>query len=131
MEVCPLNGNRPLPEADGAEGKGTEELILGNVNIVYINGGGGMKVAILIIGVLILMGCAQIDKQTDAPVMPRYSTDSERVCGRSCQGLYVQCNHGCSQFPVSDTPGYAQRVKCFNNCNQTLKDCYSSCEKAP
>ena len=92
-----------------------------------------MKTAILVTGmVFVLMGCAEVSQQTDVPVMPRdYSTESEKVCGRHCQDVYAQCSHGCSEFPVSDIQAYDQRVKCFNDCNQTLKDCYSRCKKAP
>jgi hypothetical protein len=138
MEGPPLEGDRSLPEADRTERNGAKEIVLSkwkHCKQSLHQKEGGMKAAILIIGVLVLMGCAQlsqeISQQTDVPVMPMYSTESERVCGRDCQGVYAQCSHGCSQFPVFDAPAHAQRVTCFNNCNQTLKDCYSSCEKAP
>ena len=90
-----------------------------------------MKTAILITGVVfVLMGCAEVSQQTDVPVMPTdYSTGSERVCARRCQDLYAQCSHACSEFPVSDIQAYDQRITCFNDCNQALKDCYSRCKK--
>ena len=89
--------------------------------------GGKMKTAILImILVFVLMGCAM---QGNVPVMPTYETQVERACARTCQDVYSRCNPVCSQF--DDSFLFGKQKRCLDNCNQVLKDCYSSCENAP
>ena len=89
--------------------------------------GGKMKTAILImILVFVLIGCAT---QGNVPVMPKYETQAERACARTCQDLYSKCNPVCSQF--KDSFLFGKQKRCLDNCNQVLEDCYSSCEKGP
>ena len=78
-----------------------------------------------IITAFILAGCATT--QSNAPA--KHDTQDETPCARSCQSKYTQCNNGCSQ--IIGNYGISYRPKCFDNCKQTLKDCYSRCEQAP
>lgn len=79
----------------------------------------------LAILVFILFGCPQ--PQTPAPAMPKLTTEQSKSCARSCQSMYAQCNTGCSQM-VGGVATAAQRRQCLDNCNQILKECYSTCE---
>ncbi len=76
------------------------------------------KVVFLILIVLFLSGCSQ----STVPVMPEFTTENGKICARDCQSTYSQCNMACSDM------GLATRSKCLDNCNQILKDCYSTCE---
>jgi hypothetical protein len=84
------------------------------------------EMLVVIIMAFILAGCATT--QTSAPSMPKYTTDAEKACARSCQSTYAQCNTGCSGMFGATV---WQRKQCLDNCNQTLGDCYSSCEQTP
>jgi hypothetical protein len=89
--------------------------------------GGKMKKAILImVLIFVLMGCAA---QGNVPVMPNYETQVERACARTCQDIYSRCSPACGHF--NDSWLFGKQKRCLDNCNQVLKDCYSSCEKAP
>jgi len=79
---------------------------------------------VLLVVVLILLGCAT---QGPVPVMPKYITEEGKACARLCQQTYPQCNLACSEM-VGGLTTAKQREKCLNNCNQTLKDCYLTCE---
>jgi len=87
-----------------------------------------MKTTILItILIFILVGCAT---QGNVPAMPKYETQSERACARKCQDTFAQCNLPCTQY--QDGFLFPKKGKrCLDNCNQVLRDCYSSCEQAP
>jgi hypothetical protein len=82
----------------------------------------------IIIMVFIFAGCATT--QTSAPPMPKYTTDAEKACARTCQSTYAQCNIGCGGM-IGGMTTALQRKQCLDNCNQTLRDCYSSCEQTP
>jgi uncharacterized protein YcfL len=80
-----------------------------------------MKTAVLIILMLVVMvGCAS---QARVPVMPQFTTESGKECARICQGTYSQCTVACG--PIASS---SQRKQCLNNCNQILKDCYTTCK---
>jgi hypothetical protein len=86
-----------------------------------------MKTAILIIIlVFVLLGCGTV---ATVPVMPNFTTAEEKACARDCQAIYAQCTQPCSQ--MSDGIIWQPYTRCVNNCNQTLKDCYSSCQQSP
>jgi len=78
-----------------------------------------MAVLIILVPV-VMIGCAS---QAAVPVMPQFTTEAGKECGRICQGTYSQCTGGCGPI-VSNS----QRRQCLNNCNQILKDCYTSCK---
>ena len=82
-----------------------------------------MKI-LVIAAILTLLGCAP---QTPAPTMPKLTTAEGKACARSCQATYAQCNQACSQM-VGGATTARQRNQCLTNCNQTLQDCYSTCE---
>jgi hypothetical protein len=84
-----------------------------------------MKTALLIFGLLLLAGCAG----NKVPVMPKYNTQPERACARTCQDAYVKCDAPCAQL----RDGLVRRTgaECTANCIQMLKDCYASCEQGP
>jgi len=75
--------------------------------------------------VLAIVGCAGV--QTPAPTMPNFKTENGKACARSCQATYAQCNQGCSLM-VGGARTASQREQCLNNCNQTLRECYTTCE---
>ncbi len=81
----------------------------------------------LIGGVILLLallaGCAG----QPPPAMPKFTTEKQKVCARTCQATYAQCNSGCSQM-VGGLATVGQRGQCLKNCNQTLGDCYSTCD---
>jgi hypothetical protein len=78
---------------------------------------------ILVLGALFLLcGCV-----SHAPTIPTLTTAEGKACARSCQAIYAQCQGGCSQMVVAPIM-MGQRSQCFSNCNQTLHDCYSTCE---
>ena len=84
-----------------------------------------MKIAIFVIFLtFIILGCAT---QTNATVMPQFTTENCKECARNCQMIYAQCNEACSQM-VGGATTARQREQCLNNWNQILKDCYWSCE---
>ena len=77
--------------------------------------------AALVIG---LSGC--VTPQSPAPAMPPFATGEGKMCARSCQEIYAQCNLPCGQMVGAATASH--RRQCLENCNQTLSDCYSTCE---
>jgi len=87
------------------------------------------KVEVIIMAIaFILTGCAA--SKTKVPVMPTYGNQTGKACARSCQVTYNQCNMGCSQM-VDGGATASQQRQCLDNCNQTLKGCYSRCKDAP
>ena len=82
-----------------------------------------VKLGIILVA-LVVAGCAT---QTPVTVMPRFTTEAGRACARNCQATYAQCSNACSGM-VGGAATAKQREQCLNNCNQILKDCYSSCE---
>lgn len=69
---------------------------------------------------VLMCGCVT---QQPAPTMPKFTTDKGKACARECQATYAVCNQGCGISRNS-----SQREKCFNNCNQILGECYTTCE---
>jgi hypothetical protein len=78
---------------------------------------------LLVLAALVLLaGCV-----SPAPTVPPLRTAEGKTCARSCQAIYAQCQGGCSQMVVAPIM-MGQRSQCFSNCNQTLQDCYATCE---
>ena len=79
----------------------------------------------LLTGLLIaLNGCST---QSPPPAMPKFTTDQGKACARECIAINSQCIEACSKM-VGGTTTAMQRAQCLDNCNQTLADCYSTCE---
>jgi len=85
------------------------------------------KLGVIIVGVIVA-GCAS--SKTNVPVMPKYNNQAGKGCAKSCREVYNQCNMGCSQMLEGGATASQQR-QCLDNCNRTLKGCYSRCKDAP
>jgi hypothetical protein len=73
---------------------------------------------------ILFIGCST---QSSPPAMPKLTTDRAKACARECQAINSECVEACSQM-VGGMTTAMQRSKCLDNCNQTLADCYSTCE---
>ncbi len=82
------------------------------------------RVILLLLLITTLFGCTP---QSPVPPMPKFETDQGKMCARSCQSTYAQCNQACSQM-IGGATTARQRKQCLSNCNQILSDCYSTCE---
>lgn len=79
----------------------------------------------VILVAFVMAGCAT---QTAVPVMPQFTTEAGKACARNSQATYSQCNLACGEMRVKGLTTTKQREQCLNNCNQILKDCYTSCK---
>ena len=75
---------------------------------------------------VIIVGCAYT--QTEAPTMPRVTSQQSKTCLRDCQAINANCVDACSKIVRGGMPAASQRQKCLDNCNRKLGDCYSTCE---
>lgn len=85
----------------------------------------GFVVISLAILVFILFSCVPTP-QAPVPTMPEMTTEQAKACAHACQSIYVLCNSACGQMRGGVTTA-RQRRQCLDNCNQILKDCYSTC----
>ncbi len=72
-----------------------------------------------------LISCA--GPQGPVPPMPNFSTEKGKSCARTCQSIFATCGGGCSKM-IGGMLTVMPRQQCFDNCNRTLGDCYSTCE---
>ena len=93
-----------------------------------------MKPILVLSALFLLTGCAVVAELTETvpvqsaiPVMPEFATDAGKACARSCQANFTAGNVSCGLMTGgADTA--RQRAQCFNNSNQMLAECYSTCE---